>query len=134
MGFSFTCLPHTTQRARDTTATLSLMRAATGCAAALPARQHALPCIARLPRPKQHCMQHAAIAALEQCCATLLFSTLRHTLARATRTADAHTLHALRTRLIAHELLAAADVALHVALCLLLLLQSPNLETRIRGM
>ena len=114
MGFSFTCLPHATQRTRDTTATL--MRAATGCAAALPARQRALPCIARLPRPKQHCMQHAAIAALEHCCATLLFSTLRHTLARAARTADAHTLHALRTRFIARELPAAADVALHVAL------------------
>ena len=114
MGFSFTCLLHATQRARDTTA--APMRDATGCAAALPARQRALPCIARLPRPKQHCMQHAAIAALEHCGATLLFSTLRHTLARAARTADAHTLHALRTRFIPRELPAAADVALHVAL------------------
>ena len=114
MGFSFTSLLHTTQRARDTTATP--MRAATGCAAALPAMQRALPCTARLPHPKQHCMPHAATAALEHYCAALLFSTLRHTLARAARTADAHTLHALRTRFIARELPAAADAALHAAL------------------
>ena len=131
MGFSFTSLLHATQRARDTTATP--MRAATGCAAALPAMQRALPCTARLPHPKQHCMPHAAFVALEQCCATLLFSTLRHTLARAARTADAHILHALRTRFIACESPAATDGALHVALPASAAITNQS-ETRIRGM
>ena len=53
---------------------------------------------------------------LEQYYAALLFSILRHTPVRAARTADAHTLHALRPRLIARELPAATDGALLVAL------------------